>query len=178
MRRLTAGTARGAARLTISLSVKTDASRANTGAPIAFPNLHFGVRDHDVWIARDSSRGITAATNSGWTQRSTPEVGVELRSTTRTFVRYQVWRRVPPGEERRHDIGPEGRHQSRHSPQTAASYPAAQRAPSLEVRAQGQAIGWVEARHLGKGHTLFYFATGIHPESRREYRLEGTTMSG
>jgi hypothetical protein len=48
-------------------------------------------------------------------------------------------------------------------------------APRWEVRAQGQAIGWVEARHLGKGHTLFYFATGIHPESRREYRLEGTT---
>lgn len=47
--------------------------------------------------------------------------------------------------------------------------------PRWEVRAQGQVIGWVEARHLGKGHTLFYFATGIHPQTGREYRLEGST---
>ena len=46
--------------------------------------------------------------------------------------------------------------------------------PRWEVRAEGQVIGWVEA-HLGKGHTLFYFATGIHPHNGREYRLEGTT---
>lgn len=47
--------------------------------------------------------------------------------------------------------------------------------PRWEVRAEGQVIGWVEARYLGKGHTLFYFATGIHPTTGREYRLEGST---
>lgn len=44
-----------------------------------------------------------------------------------------------------------------------------------EVRAGEQVIGWIEERYLGKGHTLFYFATGIHPETGKEYRLEGNT---
>ena len=49
--------------------------------------------------------------------------------------------------------------------------------PRWEVRAQGQVIGWVEARHLGKGHTLFYFATGIHPQTGREYRWKEAQAS-
>ena len=44
-----------------------------------------------------------------------------------------------------------------------------------EVRAGDRVIGWIEERHLGKGHTLFYFAVGVHPETGREYRLEGST---
>lgn len=36
-------------------------------------------------------------------------------------------------------------------------------------------IGWIEQRSLGRGHTIFYFAIGIHPETRKHYRLEGHT---
>ena len=38
-----------------------------------------------------------------------------------------------------------------------------------------QVIGWIEERTLGRGHTTFYFATGIHPETGKHYGLEGTT---
>ena len=38
-----------------------------------------------------------------------------------------------------------------------------------------QIIGWIEQRSLGRGHTTFYFAIGIHPLTGRHYRLEGTT---
>lgn len=38
-----------------------------------------------------------------------------------------------------------------------------------------QVIGWIEQRSLGRGHTTFYFAVGIHPETGKHYRLEGTT---
>lgn len=34
-------------------------------------------------------------------------------------------------------------------------------------------IGWIEERFLGRAHTRFYFAIGIHPESGKRYRLEG-----
>lgn len=36
-------------------------------------------------------------------------------------------------------------------------------------------IGWIEQRSLGRGNTTFYFATGIHPETGKHYRLEGHT---
>lgn len=36
-------------------------------------------------------------------------------------------------------------------------------------------IGWIDQRSLGRRHTTFYFAVGIHPETGKHYRLEGHT---
>lgn len=46
--------------------------------------------------------------------------------------------------------------------------------PVYEVRLQGKRIGRVETKHLSGARNLFYFAYGLHPETGREYRLEGS----
>lgn len=45
--------------------------------------------------------------------------------------------------------------------------------PRWEVRFRGEAIGWIQQKHLRGASNTFFFATGIHPENGREYRLEG-----
>lgn len=38
-----------------------------------------------------------------------------------------------------------------------------------------QVIGWIEERMLRGAKNKFFFATGIHPQTRKVYRLEGST---
>lgn len=36
-------------------------------------------------------------------------------------------------------------------------------------------IGWIQQERLRGAKNPFYFATGIHPKTRKHYRLEGAT---
>lgn len=47
--------------------------------------------------------------------------------------------------------------------------------PRWEVSVEGTVIGWIDENMIGRSSVVFYFATGIHPENGREYRLENST---
>lgn len=36
-------------------------------------------------------------------------------------------------------------------------------------------IGWIDQRNLGRTRSPFYFAIGIHPETGKRHRLEGSS---
>lgn len=47
--------------------------------------------------------------------------------------------------------------------------------PRYAVKLNGRPIGSVETKHLSGARNLFYFACACHPDTGKEYRLEGNT---
>lgn len=47
--------------------------------------------------------------------------------------------------------------------------------PRWEVSVEWRVIGWIDENTIGRSSVVFYFATGIHPENGKEYRLENST---
>lgn len=46
--------------------------------------------------------------------------------------------------------------------------------PRWEISVGGVVVGWIDEHHLRGTSSVFYFATGIHPENGKEYRLESS----
>ena len=44
-----------------------------------------------------------------------------------------------------------------------------------EVSIDEKVVGWIDCHTIHGAAATFYFATGIHPHSGKEYRLEGST---
>lgn len=47
--------------------------------------------------------------------------------------------------------------------------------PRWEVSVDRRVIGWIDGHTIPGAAATFYFATGVHPSSGKEYRLEGST---
>lgn len=47
--------------------------------------------------------------------------------------------------------------------------------PCYAVKLNGRPIGRVQTKHLSGARNLFYFAYACHPDTGKEYRLEGNT---
>ncbi|MBO1740736.1 hypothetical protein [Leifsonia sp. TF02-11] len=47
--------------------------------------------------------------------------------------------------------------------------------PRWEVSVSGRVIGWIDAHQLRGASATFYFATGIHRDTGKGYRLESST---